>query len=213
MPTYNTSNLASYEIVSTKLSDNEASPIRSEIDDIQKNFDLHVEQKYNKNLVGNIRREYSLIKSKKYIEDLLLPVVYAYNNHYNYLKKFNILTKSVPIVLDDCWVNFQQKYEFNPPHNHDGILSFVMWINVPYDADEERKLSPGVESNYNMAGMFCFLFNDTIGAIRACDIPIDKSMENNIILFPSSLMHMVYPFYSSDGYRISVSGNFKLKVD
>jgi hypothetical protein len=31
--------------------------------------------------------------------------------------------------------------------------------------------------------------------------------EGVILLFPSSLKHQVYPFYESDGVRVSVSGN------
>jgi len=32
-------------------------------------------------------------------------------------------------------------------------------------------------------------------------------------MFPSQLIHAVYPFYTSDEYRISVSGNIKFKVE
>jgi hypothetical protein len=37
-------------------------------------------------------------------------------------------------------------------------------------------------------------------------------MENTLLLFPAKLTHAVYPFYSSDDYRISVSGNVVFKV-
>ena len=33
-----------------------------------------------------------------------------------------------------------------------------------------------------------------------------------ILLFPSEMYHGVYPFYTSDDYRISVSGNFNFKI-
>jgi hypothetical protein len=124
-----------------------------------------------------------------------------------------VLTKSVPIVLSSCWVNYQKKYEFNPAHKHDGILSFVLWTKIPYDMEEERLASPGAESNLNSAGMFSFLYSNTLGKISAQQIPVDKNMENNILIFPSNFYHMVYPFFTSDGYRISVSGNFHLKID
>ena len=163
-------------------------------------------------MIGNIKKEYKLVESQKYIEELLMPLVGAYNNDFGYIKEFNILTSSVPIVLDDCWVNFQKKYEFNPAHNHSGIYSFVIWINVPYDMEEELKLSPGAEARSNLAGSFVFLYNDTTGKIKPFDILIDKNMENNIVFFPSNFYHMVYPFFSSDKYRVSVSGNFKLKT-
>jgi hypothetical protein len=61
--------------------------------------------------------------------------------------------------------------------------------------------------------MFSFLYSNTLGKISAQQIPVDKNMENNILIFPSNFYHMVYPFFTSDGYRISVSGNFHLKID
>ena len=209
---YNITNLNNYGFISTKFSESDLTPIKTEINNIQNNFESYESQKRNNMLAGNIKREFQLIESQKYIEKLLMPLVYAYDRDFAYIQKINILTNPAPIILDTCWVNFQQKYEFNPTHNHAGLLSFVIWINVPYNMEEELKLSPGAESNLNSAGMFSFLYNDSTGRINPYTIPIDKNMENNIVLFPSNFYHMVYPFFSSDGYRISVSGNFKLKV-
>jgi len=198
--------------IGSKFSESDLAPIKNEINNIQNNFELYESQKYNNSLVGNIKREYQLIESKKYIQELLMPLMNEYDNQFDYMKNFNITTHAVPFVLESCWVNFQKKYEFNPAHNHYGLLSFVIWTNIPYEMEEECKLSPGVESTSNLAGMFSFLYNDSIGGIKIHNIPVDKSMENNIILFPSNFYHMVYPFFSSDEYRISVSGNFKLKT-
>jgi hypothetical protein len=209
---YNINGLSNYGFISAKFSDVELAPIKAEIDNIQKNFDSYENQNYNMNLAGNIKREYLLTESKQYMEQLLMPLFVAYDKDFNYIKKFRILTHNVPIVLESCWVNYQKKYEFNPVHNHNGILSFVIWTNVPYDMKEELKLSPGAKSNLNSAGMFSFLYSDATGTIRSHDIPVDKSMENTIIVFPSSSLHMVYPFFSSDEYRISVSGNFLFKT-
>ena len=209
---YNINVLNNFGFISSKFSESDLAPIKSEINNIQNNFELYESQKYNNSLAGNIKREYQLIESQKYIQELLMPLVGAYDKDFEYMKKFKILTHNVPIVLESCWVNYQKKYEFNPVHNHNGILSFVIWTNVPYDMKEELKLSPGVKSNLNSAGMFSFLYTDATGAIRTHDIPVDKSMENTIVVFPSSFLHMVYPFFSSDGYRISVSGNFLFKT-
>tara|TARA_R110000822_G_scaffold205561_1_gene342062 strand:- start:368 stop:1048 length:681 start_codon:yes stop_codon:yes gene_type:complete len=209
---YTVNGFNNFGFINAKLSESDLAPIKTEINNIQNNFELYETQKHNKNLIGNIKKEYKLVESQKYIEELLMPLVGAYNNDFGYIKEFNILTNSVPIVLDDCWVNFQKKYEFNPAHNHSGIYSFVIWINVPYDMEEELKLSPGAEARSNLAGSFVFLYNDTTGKIKPFDILIDKNMENNIVFFPSNFYHMVYPFFSSDKYRVSVSGNFKLET-
>lgn len=206
-------NLKNYGFISSKFSDSDLAPIKTEIANIQNNFELHESQKFNKILAGNIRREYQLVESREYAQNLIMPLVNEYERNFDYFSNFNILTKAVPIILSSCWVNYQKKYEFNPPHNHDGLLSFVLWTNVPYDMKEERMASPGAESNFNSAGMFSLLYSNTLGKISPQNIPIDKNMENNIVIFPSNFYHMVYPFFTSDGYRISVSGNFNLKID
>jgi hypothetical protein len=36
---------------------------------------------------------------------------------------------------------------------------------------------------------------------------VDKEWEGKIALFPAKLNHLVYPFYTSDEPRISISGN------
>ena len=41
-------------------------------------------------------------------------------------------------------------------------------------------------------------------------IEADHHWEQVIILFPSITQHCVYPFYTSDDYRITVSGNLYL---
>jgi hypothetical protein len=51
-----------------------------------------------------------------------------------------------------------------------------------------------------------------LGRIKQVPIPVDSSYEGTIMMFPSALNHGVYPFYTSDEYRISVSGNIRIKV-
>jgi dolichol kinase len=42
---------------------------------------------------------------------------------------------------------------------------------------------------------------------------VDKSMEGTVTMFPSSMIHCVYPFRTSDGERISIAGNIYPKRD
>jgi hypothetical protein len=116
-------------------------------------------------------------------------------------------SKQYSFKLDSMWVNFQQKYEFNPLHRHGGLYSFVIWIEVPYFLNFEKDISPGKKSIDNRSGTFEFTYVDVVGQLRGECIPVDKTYEGDIILFPAALHHMVHPFYSSDKYRISVAGN------
>ena len=209
---FNTTGFNNYGFLSAKFSEEDILPIKTEINKIKQQFDLFDARKHNSNLAGNIMKEYTLLDSKKYAEHLIIPLLKEYDKQFNYVQNYNYLLNPAPIELDTFWVNFQKKYEFNPIHKHDGIFSFVIWVNVPYNIEDEQKLGPGINSNYNSAGGFSLLYADAIGGILSHDIVVDKSKENTIVIFPSKFHHCVYPFFSSDDYRISVSGNFKLRV-
>jgi len=175
-------------------------PICQEINKLKSNFT--VGKPKNIDLAGNIEKEYFLFDSFDYIEKIVGDLIPVYNTHFKHKK---IETR---YRLSSLWVNFQKKYEFNPIHSHKGILSFVIWLEIPFLIEDELMISPGRLSNGNIAGHFNFHYINSIGEIVGSTIPADKSFEKNVILFPSSMKHSVAPFYSSDDYRISVAGNF-----
>jgi len=113
--------------------------------------------------------------------------------------------------LNKAWVNFGRKTEFNPPHSHTGVMSFVIWLDIPYDINEEMELPHVVESFAPLAGHFMFQHVNTFGTISPEVLPVDKNMNDMIVVFPSGLIHQVFPFYTSDEYRISVSGNISIR--
>ena len=45
------------------------------------------------------------------------------------------------------------------------------------------------------------------GQINGHQVYVDKEFESKILMFPSSLSHCVYPFYTSNKKRITSSGN------
>ena len=186
----------------------EISFLKEEILDIQKNFGAA--SNFNEKLAGAIENEYQITKSQKKLEELLIPLLKKYNDCSTILTRFNYVSCDLPVYLDTVWVNFQKKNEYNPTHNHVGIISFVCWINVPYDIDVEIQNGLGKQSNNNCPGFFELLYTDSLGQIVSHKIQISKEYENTIILFPAKMVHCVYPFSTSEGYRISVSGNFKL---
>ena len=111
----------------------------------------------------------------------------------------------------DCWINFQEKYEYNPIHNHTGVFSYVIWYQIPYYKEDEHRYGAGIKkdirANNNGEFQFVHTFNNII---YETPLPIDKKMEGYMAIFPSSLNHIVYPFYTSDDYRITLSGNILL---
>lgn len=113
----------------------------------------------------------------------------------------------VDFDLEKLWINYQKKYDFNPLHIHSGVFSFVIWVNIPYDLQEERDR---YVTNGNETTNFVFQYMNAIGGLDAEHLPIDKSFEWKMAFFPARLSHAVNPFYTSDEYRISISGNVYL---
>ena len=150
---------------------------------------------------SHVPKHFYVTKTLNELNDYLISMFFnGYNKEFNYTSILNNLSHPVSLISMDPWINIQEKHEFIPNHVHDGIVSFVIWVKIPYDINKE--LSSGEH-----ASTFSFTYNTTIGGIRNYSIRVDKSWEGKIIMFPSALQHCVYPFYTSDDCRISISGN------
>ena len=162
-------------------------------------------------LAGNIKEEWNMEEAIPLFESYIFSLINKHPFHLNYLstesRKFIDSNKTPPLKLMNFWVNFQKKFEFNPVHNHSGLFSFVIFVQIPYDLSEELKNSPGVLSNSNYAS--CLQFHTTTLLGRHVDqtVFVDKSYEGGIYFFNAETMHNVYPFYTSNDSRITVSGN------
>jgi len=93
------------------------------------------------------------------------------------------------------WVNFSAMHEFNPMHNHHGIISAVAFLDIPEELEKERETN-GFE--FKTAGCLDIIHNSQHAVIHP--------KTGNMYLFPSYLWHLVYP-YHSDVERISMSFN------
>ena len=152
---------------------------------------------FNSRLAGQIKGEFALElsdASKKLIE--LLGA--------EYLKRNN-LDVADAVKFQESWVNLQVKHEYNPLHDHSGVLSWVIWVNIPYDLEEELKMFPTAKNQD--VSMFSFVYTTVLGEIASFNLCIDKSWEGRMAIFPAKMKHQVSPFYTSDGVRISVAGN------
>jgi hypothetical protein len=168
--------------------------------------------KANGDLAGNIEKEFFLNES---FEKILFPYSSHLANKFhntnqeiqNRHDQSNTQKQDLNWVCTGSWINFQKKHEFNPTHHHYGDYSFVLWIQIPYNLKEELELENCKNSNSKYNSLFCFSFLDLYGRITENRLSIDKTWEGTMILFPSNLKHQVYPFFTSDDYRISISGN------
>ena len=151
---------------------------------------------YNKRLAGQIRHEYKMEFSQQ-AESMIEFICNEYH------RKFNTL--GTPNKLLGSWINMQTKHEFNPLHNHDGQLSWVIWVTIPYKLQDE--LAMFSQAKGQEASMFGFVYQEILGQIRTHLLPVDQDWQGRMAIFPAKLGHFVHPFYTSDGVRISVAGN------
>ena len=118
----------------------------------------------------------------------------------HYTRKKN--KKKPEYILSALWINHQKKHEFNPPHDHDGALSFVIYLDIPEKLKKENEDYIGKSAG---PGGIQFLYGEG---------PRDQAVTymshfpetGDMFIFPAWLKHWVSPF-KSDCTRISVSGN------
>ena len=175
---------------------------------------------HNTKLVGNIEEQYYMswaddIKLFK-VENYLRGLAGIYEQKFKYMKCMGNQQTSLDegmsydLRLRQCWVNYMKKHEFNPLHNHSGLYSFVVFVKIPFDLEEEFRSSRTRNPNQRYPGCFSFYATNGIGEIVPHVIEADKGWEQTIMLFPSITHHQVYPFYTSDDYRVTISGNLYL---
>tara|TARA_B100001175_G_C19278566_1_gene527672 strand:+ start:60 stop:749 length:690 start_codon:yes stop_codon:yes gene_type:complete len=176
-------------------------------------------------LAGNISNSYCVEDENNYFyNEVLKPALNTYGKFHN--ENHPILQfpyaidcfvdntiKDFKFKLDGFWVNYQNKHEFNPNHNHSGVYSFVIWLKIPYDYEDQCKLPQFKETKKCdlKPGCFQFTYYDILGTSRKKTYSLNKEEhEGKMIIFPSLLSHEVFPFYDIDEQRVSMSGNIYL---
>jgi hypothetical protein len=140
-------------------------------------------------------------ESKKKLLPMLSQYVGVYDQMY---EKFvnKPYEKKPEYILSALWINYQKQNEYNPPHDHDGKLSFVIYLQIPDKLKEEHLAYKGKSCG---PGGIQFIYGD--GPRDSITYQSLFPEEGDMYIFPAWLKHWVAP-YKSDCIRISVSGNF-----
>ena len=164
---------------------------------------------YRSKLAGVIDNEYYYDDVGDWFFSRFLNYINAYiDGATNHLQQ---AFKSPPVgwTLTSLWINYQQAREYNPPHRHDGDLSFVMYLQVPDEIRKENVEMQGVHRNRG-PGMINFSHGEEM------PFSINQSSKmpevGDLYIFPAWLTHYVHAF-KSDVERISVSGNIVFKYE
>jgi len=106
------------------------------------------------------------------------------------------------VLLNHLWINYMKKNEYNPTHTHGGAFSFVLYLDVPEEINEEIRTFKG--TGIGPGGLLFTYGEEQKNIITAHSV---VPVTGELWIFPASMKHMVHPF-RSDVTRISVSGNF-----
>jgi|TARA_Y200000002_G_scaffold262307_1_gene217743 uncharacterized protein (TIGR02466 family) len=169
------------------------------VDEIVNDKDKSKQLDHGSDLAGNVNQEFFLetefMKNIKWAEFLASACTEWVKHEQNkQLNKFQI-TKS--------WIVRQFKHEYNPIHWHSGHISGVGYLKVPNtfgNTYQENKTNNNgklvlVHGSRNLFSQSTFIIKPKVG---------------DFYLFPSYLMHTVYPFYDTDEERRSISFNARL---
>ena len=102
------------------------------------------------------------------------------------------------------WVVSQYAGDFNPVHIHDSQLSGVLFLKLPPNYEEEYRR----EDHYPSVG--CLEFVGSVPNTFSKHSWMCKPTIGDLYLFPSWLLHQVYPF-RSEGERRSMAFNIHLR--
>ena len=172
-------------------------------------------ERWNDRLVGHIDSSFKIEdKDDMFWKHVLLPHVNYYGERFNHdHTKIPVVDNCAP-YLDSFWVNYQNKHEFNPFHDHGGLYSFAIWMKIPTSHDEQNKLhnAKHLVKDKALNSAFLFQYLDTLGKFVTYTYEMNPDMEGTMVFFPASLPHSVNPFYECDEQRISIAGNVTLRI-
>ena len=89
------------------------------------------------------------------------------------------------------------------------IIFSTEYITFDIKNEKECKNAIRTEEEERLNGVFTFSYPDSASSfpITHRNFDIDRSWEGTMFLFPANLAHSVNPFYTSNDYRVTISGN------
>ena len=181
-----------------KLTDETIDLINNHVDEILKDQNK-IEELYNgDNLAGEIKYEVKLEKDflNQHLNEIFRSFVF------NYIKSSTGKDfKSCEIL--SCWAVSQYENDYNPIHWHNGNISAVTYTKIPKDFGSSYKKA-------NVNGNIAFIHGAR--QLTAASVYNVKPEIGDLFIFPSYMMHTVYPFFSNEERR-SISFNASLDQD
>ena len=155
-------------------------------------------------LAGHLKEEYALDNPVK-LAPVLKKYFEAYTIGYNQWRGAGSIKPNLKLTA--LWINYMKANEFNPPHDHSGDLSFVLYPSVPQEIIDECKAFTGTMRG---PGGIAWFYGE---GNRQCISAVNQLPKSgDLYIFPATLKHWVFPFRSKVE-RVSVSGNVLFDID
>ncbi|PLR25674.1 hypothetical protein SGCZBJ_10645 [Caulobacter zeae] len=190
--------------------------LNARIDEIVARQDEVAARDWSAHLAGAVSTEIrftDVIRETVELSDFLFDVARTYTYrcenalmHFSdYERTEELEAKKLRIEIKEGWINDMVAGDYNPAHFHQGCLySSVGFLRVP----------PGYEAEFasdkarqNTAG--CLQFIDSRSAVGVKNLFTVKPVVGDFYLWPSWMLHCVYPF-RSPGVRRSMAINLAL---
>jgi hypothetical protein len=154
---------------------------------------------YRAKLAGHLLEEYKL-KNPQAITQWFKKYLVTYVDGYNKWRGKGYKPMA-NLYVNIYWINYMKGNDFNPPHVHDGDLSFVIYPKMPQEIIKENKRFKGTGQG---PGGIQWFYGEGDG--QYVDTVSMMPRTGDLFIFPATLKHWVLPF-KSKVERVSVSGN------
>lgn len=190
--------------------------LNARIDEIVGRKDEVAARDWSAHLAGAVSTEIrftDVIRETAELTDFLFDVARTYTYrcenalmHFSdYERTEELEAKRLRIEIKEGWINDMVAGDYNPAHFHQGCLySSVGFLRVPPGYEAEFAAD---KARQNTAG--CLQFIDSRSAVGAKNLFTVKPVVGDFYLWPSWMLHCVYPF-RSPGVRRSMAINLAL---
>tara|TARA_A100001388_G_scaffold220620_1_gene171291 strand:- start:1053 stop:1733 length:681 start_codon:yes stop_codon:yes gene_type:complete len=135
--------------------------------------------------------------------NVLMPMAQTYFEKYGTPFKLKSTHYHLP-RFSRFWCRVSQDGDYQSIHDHQGIFTFVVWLSIPFEGEDERQIQSGFRPE---ASDFVLVYPDTCGQLQKRNFVLGKGAEGKMLFFPSDINHIVYPHYTTTEYRVALAGD------
>ena len=177
-------------------------------------------QQWGNNLAGQIKEEPLIppeVLKEANLTDFFGNMVLEYVHQCNLQKtppeqhqNMENIKKRIQVTINSMWIVEQQPGEYNPIHTHTNCdISTVMYLKAPSFLPSEKPDRDDDGTIYFVGG------SGTNDKLKMSSLKV-KPKPGQFFIFPSHLMHTVYPYKTNDNFArrsISFNAGFEYHTD